>query len=545
MPGATPWEGASGAEEDFAVYGSAFRALMVFSASLSIVGSLAVIGAFALFPQLRRYFARCVVYLAISDLWLCASMVLGEARSPHYTKCMVQATFSSFFGLSSILWTVVIADSLRRVLLQRDLSVESKHEVRIHMAAWGLPTLAILLGVVTGVFGPAGYLCWIRNTASGTLVRLVTFYLPLWFAIGYCLWVYWHVNTMLQQLLERQQLEGNVDSESNLFEHQRDIERQRQSLQWLLFLPLILVFCWTPGSIRRLIDVFLPNITWMPLDYLSMFTGPLQGALNAVVYGSTPAVRDALTGRLDHSARMLRSVQARLRAARPSESSRRRWSHLEEEDGSSSPDASSASILSVGEAPRSPFGGFGRGDLSGKVSSAPLATTVGRPSEEVAFGRGERSSLSSSFSGRDFRSFEDEDNTAWEGTPVSALATSSVPVAAVELRGPRAAASSSPDCVRQIPDVAAMPKNNVPGLERSTLGGHESTPVHFSIGDDGFSEGEGIQKDENVEGEGVGEVEDIQGGAALGGSMRAAPAAGGGAAASSSAPAAVDPESNN
>ena len=47
-----------------------------------------------------------------------------------------------------------------------------------------------------------------------------------------------------------------------------------------------------------------------------VFTGPLQGFLNALVYGSTPAVRDAITGRFDHGAAKLKGLKSQLRMLR-------------------------------------------------------------------------------------------------------------------------------------------------------------------------------------------------------------------------------------
>ncbi|CAE6913309.1 GCR1 [Symbiodinium natans] len=103
-----------------------FQTLNAVSSVLSIAGSLLVIGVFMAFPQLRRYFARLVLYLAISDLWLCTSFLMGAFQKPHYTKCTVQALLGVFFGLSSVLWTVAIADSIRRIVMARDLTVESR-----------------------------------------------------------------------------------------------------------------------------------------------------------------------------------------------------------------------------------------------------------------------------------------------------------------------------------------------------------------------------------------------------------------------------------
>mmetsp|Transcript_76869 Transcript_76869/g.248991 ORF Transcript_76869/g.248991 Transcript_76869/m.248991 type:complete len:233 (+) Transcript_76869:652-1350(+) len=135
----------------------------------------------------------------------------------------------------------------------------------------------------------------------------------------------------MRRLLAQHQIDGSSEYESSVWDYQHDIDRQRRSLNCLLLIPLVMVVCWTPSSIRRLIDIVVPDWGWTPLDYLCVVLGPLQGALNALIYGLTPAVRDALFGRLDHSAQKLRGVQKRLRALRPGRRrGNRRFHHLDE-----------------------------------------------------------------------------------------------------------------------------------------------------------------------------------------------------------------------
>lgn len=314
--------------DDGEEYGPVFQTLNAISSVLSIAGSLLVIGVFIAFPQLRRYFARLVLYLAISDLWLCTSFLMGEFHRPHYTKCTIQALLGVFFGLSSILWTVAIADSVRRIVMARDLTVESRHEKRLHIVGWGLPLLSLLAVLGSGSAAPSGMVCWIENTTLGTILRFTTFYLPLWLAIAYSLWVYWCVSQRLRKLLEQVSVSNADDYEGNAFDYQKDIDRQRRSLRLMMYLPLILVFCWSPSSLRRLLDILFPQMGRSLLDYVCVFAGPLQGFLNALVYGATPAVRDAMTGRLDNSAAKLNNIKAKLRSLRPGR--RRDFRHLSE-----------------------------------------------------------------------------------------------------------------------------------------------------------------------------------------------------------------------
>eukprot|EP00913_Durusdinium_trenchii_P029400 g27560.t1 len=158
--------------------------------------------------------------------------------------------------------------------------------------------------------------------------RLSTFYLPLWLAIAYSLWVYWCVSQRLSHLLDEVASSNADEYEGTAFEYHKDLERQRRSLRLLMLLPLILVFCWSPSSLRRLLDVIFPHMGRSVLDYVCVFTGPLQGFLNALVYGSTPAVRDAITGRFDHGAAKLKGLKSQLRMLRRK---KRNFQNLEED----------------------------------------------------------------------------------------------------------------------------------------------------------------------------------------------------------------------
>ena len=121
---------------------------------------------------------------------------------------------------------------------------------------------------------------------------------------------------------------SNADEyEGTAFEYHQELLRQRRSLRLMMLLPLILVFCWSPSSLRRLLDVVFPHLERSVLDYVCVFCGPLQGFLNALVYGSTPAVRDAITGRFDHGAAKLKGLKQQLRMLRRK---KRRFQELEE-----------------------------------------------------------------------------------------------------------------------------------------------------------------------------------------------------------------------
>jgi len=270
------------------------------ASTLSIIGCTCIILIFLRFQRLRKHFARLVVYLTISDLWFCFSNILGHFPD-NGSGCFVQALLSTYFGLSSILWTGSIAYSLRRVIENTASFNEALIEVRMLQICWGIPFLLTVATLIFVRFEPAGYWCWIEGTAMGEMTRLIVFYIPLWSCICYCTFTYRRLSKRVVYLL-------NTQDPSSRFVTEMETSKQEENraLQRLMMFPMVLVFCWSSGSISRIIGIFFPKFSWSLLNYITVFTGSLQGFLNAVLYGSTIAVREAIVDSLDDGVRLLR-----------------------------------------------------------------------------------------------------------------------------------------------------------------------------------------------------------------------------------------------
>merc|ERR1712139_373746 len=105
----------------------------------------------------------------------------------------------------------------------------------------------------------------------------------------------------------------------NAFEYDQSIERHYQSVQMLLALPLVLAFCWFFSFIRRIIEIFFPDFSFAFLDYLCVSTASLQGALNAIIYGLNPAVREAISAKFFRGKEALKGAGQKLRGRRNAE----------------------------------------------------------------------------------------------------------------------------------------------------------------------------------------------------------------------------------
>lgn len=255
----------------------------------SIAGCVIIIGLYLRFAKLRKHFARLVVYLTISDFWFCMANTFGPYKT-RQSGCYVQAMFVTYFGLASILWTGAITYSLQ--LIVEDCHAFSEREIEPYFLkmCWGIPLILTLLTMILVDFTPTGYWCWIDDSSLGDFLRLVNFYIPLWVTVGYNTWVHHRLGKRINQLLVLE-VANTRKSENEVAPTESD---QQKALWRLLLFPMVLAFCWTAASINRIATFIWPDFSWYMLDYLMVVTGSMQGFMNAIVYGTTIAVREAV-----------------------------------------------------------------------------------------------------------------------------------------------------------------------------------------------------------------------------------------------------------
>ena len=125
---------------------STLQSINVFVCALSCIGCAAVVLFYVTLPKLKKFIFRLIVYLAICDFWFCFASFLGHPH-PRSTQCVVQASFSTFFGLASIIWTMIIAVVLQKVVIQMRIDMED-YEGMFHTVGWGIPLVALVLAAV-------------------------------------------------------------------------------------------------------------------------------------------------------------------------------------------------------------------------------------------------------------------------------------------------------------------------------------------------------------------------------------------------------------
>ena len=258
------------------------------SSILSLFGSLFVLFTWYAFKDIHFFSRKLIVYTSIADI--CSSMaflygtfIQGYKENTHAsTQCVVQGILIQFFYLASYFWTGNLAIHLYQILINKIDGAE-RLEIRYHLLGWGVP-LGICIYLMyeefllhEEVFGGAQRpWCWIENhssknlmwTTTGVFKQFIFFYVPqvLVFAMNACIY-----SILISKV------KGSVLG-----------EKMRKRLLWYL-LSFLIVAIW--GILHRTYQVLVPD--HHPNFYLSIiesFFSPLQGFLNAIVYGTSKKI---------------------------------------------------------------------------------------------------------------------------------------------------------------------------------------------------------------------------------------------------------------
>ncbi|KAL1511683.1 hypothetical protein AB1Y20_004973 [Prymnesium parvum] len=256
------------------------RYVYIGSAFLSLLGAGVIFFSVLRFRELsKRFFAiRLILFLTVANtlaalLHVAGSILdLGELVSgdTYPTVCKIQAVGLVYFNLASIMWTSCFAFTLYRDIMRayRRQALRT-YEVYFHGICWPLPVL------------PAGVLAWcaykdfvIKDVDSWCSIDLtfskaylIYFYCPVTAALAFNLLIY---TAVIHNSGERR-----VSRTTSLY---------------LLGFAVV----WTPSLISRLLFMLAPYESHSHVaSIVEALCSPLQGALNALVYGwSLPSIRD-------------------------------------------------------------------------------------------------------------------------------------------------------------------------------------------------------------------------------------------------------------
>lgn len=260
---------------------SAGNIVILSCAVLSIAGSSIIMSSFVYFRKARNPSSLLIFFLALSDLG--SSFPFFIATDADSAWCTIQAVSLTFWQLAGILWTVVIARFMYKVIVlsldPQDASVFYKYFAIVNSVS----LLAAVLPFTTDSYGSTGTWCWIKSPDHGldtsTLDsasvwwRMITFYFPLWIAVGHNTYMYFRMVDKLQNLAVHSNAEDGI--------LRVRLENLVKKLKWY---PIILALCYFPSTVLRLYN-FTDGGSAYWLEIVGASCGNLVGFFDCIVYG--------------------------------------------------------------------------------------------------------------------------------------------------------------------------------------------------------------------------------------------------------------------
>lgn len=256
--------------------------------TFSLFGGLFIISCYLRFDDIRTFAFWLVFMVGIGDAGQAIGNMIGDPKAAGL--CTFQAWMMSFFGISSLFWQTSIAFTMYRAFLKEDQRFTNQNIAYMKKyylwVCWGIPALLTVCFAAT--YGDAYGLCWI--TEEYYYWRVVQFYLPLWLAISFNIYVYINIHKKMKILGAPEEITAR-----------------------LKYYPIVLVVAWGPDSVVFAIELFMGGKITPGLAAIAVTFASLEGVMNASVYGLTNDVRQKLAmfcSKEDDSQALLSSASA-------------------------------------------------------------------------------------------------------------------------------------------------------------------------------------------------------------------------------------------
>ena len=153
---------------------STSQVLTTVTASLSIIGSLAIIASFWLWRDLRTISRQILVYISIADFLTSGGNLVGaSAASPHYRImgrdiCAEQSLVTTTSCLSFIMWTTILSVHLYLSIARGDAETNIVSQCTMVVFGWVIPIVVTLSAYLLNALGgdnsnASGGWCWLRD----------------------------------------------------------------------------------------------------------------------------------------------------------------------------------------------------------------------------------------------------------------------------------------------------------------------------------------------------------------------------------------------
>jgi len=149
---------------------------------LSVAGALLTILTFAVFPELRTFPVRLVMYLCASiaagfaGFFFCSLKIVVESW-----VCYTSAIIVHYFFLCDFAWCFVVAFNFYQMIVRRNRDAELL-EKWYHVCCWGIPAIFAVVVAALGQYGRTtdspqevdSTICYINNDIS----KFLAFFIP-------------------------------------------------------------------------------------------------------------------------------------------------------------------------------------------------------------------------------------------------------------------------------------------------------------------------------------------------------------------------------
>jgi hypothetical protein len=229
-----------------------YQILILFFGTLALLSSASIIVSILVFRKLwSRYYIQLIAYASISDFLATAPFLFGHQKDGS-VGCALQALFSNYFSLSSVLWRASMVYQLFDVVMLRKGFIDPKTLTAI--LCWGLPLFVSVLPLCTDKYGVYAYEIEIDTGYCGIVHRSTSPYwtVDFWnFLFDAVVIVSLVVTIVLLTRIRRRVLSSNLEFLNSYV---------LLALKKLKYYPLVTVICWT---LQVFIDV---TYTVLPRD---------------------------------------------------------------------------------------------------------------------------------------------------------------------------------------------------------------------------------------------------------------------------------------
>lgn len=239
---------------------------------------------FQLKPSDRnKAYNKIMLYVVVSDFFVSIGTAFGIEKD-NTIQCSIQAFLTTAFPLCSIFWTTVTFYLF--YLAIRNRPSNKNIFLYLHCLCWGLPIILAVLPFSSGLrygvkSGSNHEWCSFSNPNDVPSWRLTfwtfaSFYFWVWLSVGGFSII---IGVIFYELNSRV-----------FFSTDDANERLRPIVRKMIFLPMVIVLCWTIPTCYR-IYYYINDENVYVLQFISAMSASLKGFITCVILLATNTVR--------------------------------------------------------------------------------------------------------------------------------------------------------------------------------------------------------------------------------------------------------------